>query len=469
MTTGKKLWLGFGILTALLILFGVGVASWLRAIDSGFQGIASGAAPLRQAVYEMEVNVNGTGLAVFNYLATNDPEQGKRVADDALDFAQFKAQFDRHAPTSQEYLIERTAVLYREFKALGDVLMEQRDQGRVRREDLRKFSDLRDRLDRLLDHEIQPLILRQFQAAEDAVARSILTIQWAVPILLVIGSLIAVTTSVAVGRGVTEAERALLRAHDELEDRVQQRTAELATANLALSRSNRELEQFASVASHDLQEPLRKIQAFGDRLASKYAAGLGDQGREYVERIMNSAARMRTLIADLLTFSRVATKAQPFQPVNLTAIANEVVSDLEGQIQQTNGRVDIEGLPEIEADPLQMRQLLQNLIGNGLKFHRSGIPPNVAVRARIVEADAACELTVQDNGIGFEEIYLDRIFEVFQRLHGRGEYEGTGMGLAICRKIVERHGGQIAAKATPGQGATFVITLPVHQPGDDHG
>lgn len=233
-----------------------------------------------------------------------------------------------------------------------------------------------------------------------------------------------------------------------------------------LQRSNRELEQFASVASHDLQEPLRKIQAFGDRLAAKYAATLGEQGREYVERMQASAARMRKLIDDLLTFSRIATKAQAFAPVDLAVVAADVVSDLEGRIQQTGGRVEIGPLPVLDADPLQMRQLLQNLIGNGLKFRKPTEPPVVRVEGGLSPSENGTpryELRVSDNGIGFEEIYLDRIFEVFQRLHGRHDYEGTGMGLAICRKIVERHGGTITARSALGQGATFVVNLPAKQ------
>jgi len=242
-----------------------------------------------------------------------------------------------------------------------------------------------------------------------------------------------------------------------------------------LQRSNRELEQFASVASHDLQEPLRKIQAFGDRLHSKCGQALGEQGREYLDRMQAAAARMRTLINDLLTFSRVATKAQPFKPVDLAQVAHEVVADLEGHTQQTAGRVEVGALPAVDADPLQMRQLLQNLIGNGLKFHRPEEPPVVRVEGQLLHDPAPgfsgngqgrshCRLTVRDNGIGFEAAYLDRIFEVFQRLHGRHEYEGTGMGLAICRKIVERHGGTITAESTPGHGAAFIVTLPARQP-----
>jgi PAS domain S-box-containing protein len=247
---------------------------------------------------------------------------------------------------------------------------------------------------------------------------------------------------------------------------------QLKASATRLQQSNRELEQFASVASHDLQEPLRKIQAFGDLLQSKCGATLGDPGRDYLARMQNAAIRMRTLINDLLAYARLATKARPLVSVDLGRLVREVVSDLEGRIGQTGGQVEVGSLPTVEADPVQMRQLFLNLIGNGLKFHRSEEPPAVRVEGRVFSgldrpfngdgrSDPVCQITVQDNGIGFEEIYLDRIFEVFQRLHGRQEYEGTGMGLAICRKIVERHGGRITAHSAPGKGATFIVVLPV--------
>jgi len=260
------------------------------------------------------------------------------------------------------------------------------------------------------------------------------------------------------------AQRA--RMTEQLEQRVADRTRELNKLNEALRISNRELEQFASVASHDLQEPLRKIEAFGDRLKTRHAAQLDDSGKDFLERVLSSATRMRSLINDLLSFSRVTTRGQTPEPVDLAKTAREVVSDLEGRVQQVGGRVEVGNLPTIDADPLQMRQLLQNLIGNALKFNQPDVPPVVRVAAEVVERpnrEPLCRLTVADNGIGFEEIYLDRIFNVFQRLHGRNEYEGTGMGLAISRRIVERHGGTITAESAPGKGATFIVTLPLNQ------
>lgn len=250
---------------------------------------------------------------------------------------------------------------------------------------------------------------------------------------------------------------------------------ELRASAARLEQSNRELQDFASVASHDLQEPLRKIQAFGDRLKTKCAPQLSDEGRDYLSRMQNAAGRMQTLINDLLTFSRVTTKTRPFTPVDLDRVAHEVLSDLEVRIGEVGGRVEMADLPTVDADPLQMRQLLQNLIGNALKFRRPGEPPVVRVGASVVAAGEAraaltvpaaeaCRIVVADNGIGFDEKYLDRIFTVFQRLHGRDAYEGNGVGLAVCRRIAERHGGSITAESVPGRGATFIVTLPVRQP-----
>ncbi|MBC8031565.1 MAG: PAS domain S-box protein [Pyrinomonadaceae bacterium] len=243
-----------------------------------------------------------------------------------------------------------------------------------------------------------------------------------------------------------------------------------------LERSNRELQDFAQVASHDLQEPLRKILSFGDRLKTKAGESLDQDSQDYLQRMTNAAARMQTLITDLMAFSRVETKGQPFIPVDLGVIAREVSADLEARIEQTGGRVEIGELPTLDADPMQMRQLLQNLIGNSLKYFRAGVPPAVRVYSQRLDARGSesmdesalarqpWQIFVVDNGIGFDEKYLDRIFTVFQRLHKKGEYEGTGVGLAICRKIVDRHSGMITARSSPSQGATFVVTLPVIQP-----
>jgi PAS domain S-box-containing protein len=231
-----------------------------------------------------------------------------------------------------------------------------------------------------------------------------------------------------------------------------------------LTRSNEELQQFAFIASHDLQEPLRKIKAFGDRLKSTCGNILPPQANDYLERMLNATQRMQALIEDLLILSRVTTRAQPFVPVDLLQITQEVLSDLEVLIQQNGGKIELGNLPIIAADPLQIRQLLQNLIGNALKFHLPNKVPTVSIYSEMTtdeNGQEICRLSVEDNGIGFEPKYRDRIFQVFQRLHGRSEYEGTGIGLAICRKIVERHQGSLTVQSQPGEGAKFIVNLPI--------
>lgn len=268
----------------------------------------------------------------------------------------------------------------------------------------------------------------------------------------------------------TDRDRDLLASvGDQIALAIERKQAEeqLVLFNQKLQQSNRELQEFAYVASHDLQEPLRKVQAFADRLAKKYSDNLEGEGLDYLERMRNAASRMQTLIQDLLTFSRVATKVQPFERINLDTITREVLSDLEIKIEETGATIEINDLPTIDADPLQMRQLFQNIIGNALKFRRADTAPVIKISARQLTAgknkNQFCKLFIQDNGIGFDEKYTNKIFTVFQRLHGRAEYEGSGVGLAVCRKIVERHNGTIEAKSAPGEGATFIITLPVKQ------
>jgi len=255
----------------------------------------------------------------------------------------------------------------------------------------------------------------------------------------------------------------------------------MAAANAKLERRNRALRDFAYIASHDLQEPLRKIRSFSSLVLDDYAEAVDDTGQHYLERMHDAAERMSTLINDLLVYSRITTRAQPFEPVDLERIAENVRTDLDLQIEDVKGTVEIGALPTVDADPTQIRQLLQNLIGNGLKFHQPDVPPRVEVRGTVEPAseelhqsgrlDASCSkvcrLTVADNGIGFEESHADRIFTPFKRLHGRSEYEGTGMGLAICRRIVERHGGDITVESTPGEGATFTVLLPVSRTGEN--
>lgn len=233
---------------------------------------------------------------------------------------------------------------------------------------------------------------------------------------------------------------------------------EIETYTKRLEESNQALQDFAAFASHDLQEPLRKILGFGEVLSQKYRQSLDETGRDYLRRMEDAAARMSALIEDLLEYSRVTTKAKPFRDTNLNALLEKVTSDLELRIQRTGAVIQIEDLPTVNADPSQMRQVFLNLIGNALKF--SEARPFIRISARSHEG--RLEISVEDNGIGFDETKVDAIFRPFQRLHGRSAYEGKGMGLAIVKRIVERHGWKISARSRPGKGSTFVLTLPAH-------
>lgn len=261
--------------------------------------------------------------------------------------------------------------------------------------------------------------------------------------------------SIATYQDVTEAER---------------REISLQQYTKRLEASNRELQDFAYVASHDLQEPLRKIETFGERLLKKHGAHLPEEGQLFLGRMQNATGRMRQLINDLLDYSRVTTKARPFVETPLAGVLEGVLSDLQIRISETGAEIEAGPLPAIEVDAMQMRQLFQNIIGNALKFQEEGVRPHVRITARTIPGSFVegkpdmCEIRIADNGIGFDEKYKLQIFTIFQRLHGRNEYEGTGIGLATCRKIVERHNGDIDAESAPGQGATFVITLPRTHP-----
>lgn len=231
-----------------------------------------------------------------------------------------------------------------------------------------------------------------------------------------------------------------------------------------LERSNRELQSFAFIASHDLQEPLRKLRVFGDLLAQKHGNSLSAEAKDYIARMQKAAERMGALLESLLDYSRITTKGQPFKEVDLREAADDAMSNLEIRIKETGGSIEVGDLPKIHGDRLQMIQLFQNLIANAIKFHREGEYPRVKIYSRFVENGSggrgAYEIYVEDEGIGFDRKYADRIFLPFERLVRRGEFEGVGMGLAICKKIVERHGGTISVKSSPGKGASFILKIP---------
>lgn len=250
-----------------------------------------------------------------------------------------------------------------------------------------------------------------------------------------------------------------------VEDVTERRRAErqLRMVNRRLAERNADLERFASVVAHDLQEPLLTVRMFAEHLAEGHAEGLDPEGRDFLDRIRRAAAHMQGLIDSLLALTRVATRGAPFTRVDLGVVASEVVADLTGRIEAAGGEVVLEELPVLEADGAQLHQLFQNLVSNALKFHREGVSPRVRIASRPVrfeDGSEGYELTVADNGLGFEAPDLEHLFEPFQRLHVGAGFEGTGIGLTICRRIVQRHGGTIRAESEPGRGTTFVIRLP---------
>ncbi len=258
-----------------------------------------------------------------------------------------------------------------------------------------------------------------------------------------------------------------------LDEQVRQRTRQLEESVQDLQRSNENLQQFAYVASHDLQEPLRKIQSFGDILNNRFSDQLGD-GKEYLTRMQSAASRMSVLIHDLLTYSRISTHQDTSTSVDLNRVLKSVLLDLELVINERNAVISIsDGLPTVAGDASQLRQLFQNLLSNSLKFQKPGATPNITIASqRIARTDLPATvrptryaahyhcIRVADNGIGFEAQYIDRIFEVFQRLHGKSQYSGTGIGLAICQKVATSNGGAIAAASQFGEGATFSVYFP---------
>lgn len=258
-------------------------------------------------------------------------------------------------------------------------------------------------------------------------------------------------------------------AQENLEHKVAERTQELVAKNEELEFSNHELQQFAWVVSHDLKEPLRKIETFVKIIDERY---LPDDvtAKDYVRRTIKSAERMSNLISDLIDYSRLSSDVVPV-PMDLNAILEEVLADLDYRVEEKNATVNVTNLPSVTGVSSQLRQLFQNLVSNSLKFSREGVPVIIDINAETVaeksfDSKASpsgryTRITVTDNGIGFNEIYLDKIFKIFQSLNDRNAYEGTGIGLAIAKKIVEKHNGIITAKSSPDNGASFIIVLPL--------
>jgi signal transduction histidine kinase len=258
------------------------------------------------------------------------------------------------------------------------------------------------------------------------------------------------------------------------EDKIKELNRQLLENIARLESANKDLDRFAFMASHDLQEPLRKIRIFSDLLFVKYKDLLDDDGKMNIVRIQGAAERMQALIKDILTFSKISIEKGTFVKTSLNSVIDEVLSELEGQVQEKNAKIIVDKLPTLHVNPGLIRPLFHNLISNALKYCKKDMSPVVNIHSEMQAAqiDAAakpvehrfCRIYVQDNGIGFDQKYSEEIFGMFKRLHLNSEYEGTGIGLALCKKIVEEHNGYISAKSKLNEGSTFIISLPVKQP-----
>jgi signal transduction histidine kinase len=282
---------------------------------------------------------------------------------------------------------------------------------------------------------------------------------------------LSVLTFMALALSYWQLERELVR-RQKTEEQLRDYESRLKEQIRQLEASNQELERFAFVASHDLQEPLRKMQSFATLVTERYANLLNDESKSYMSKIIKSAERMSKLIKDLLDFARMSSNREDFKPVRLDALVRHILDDQELRIKGLNVKVEVGTLPTVHAVGSQLEHLFSNLVSNALKFIRPGVQPFIRIQARAIDGRAYAELiadrryfeiTVEDNGIGFDEKYLDHIFKVFQRLHGKNEFEGTGIGLAICKRVVVYHHGFITAHSQLNQGATFVVVLPESQ------
>lgn len=265
---------------------------------------------------------------------------------------------------------------------------------------------------------------------------------------------LSIRTGIRSGRGDLGQ---LARAFDSMAEALQERDRELEAQTEELERSNEELEQFAYIASHDLQEPLRMISSYTQLLAKRYKDQLDGDANEFINYAVDGANRMQVLINDLLSYSRVGTKGEEFSHVDLNSVLDAVKANLKGVIEETGAVIKYSKLPTVMADNSQMIQLFQNLIGNAVKFRREGVTPEIEITSK--KEGNLFRFVVKDNGIGIDKKYLDRIFVIFQRLHTKEEFPGTGIGLAICKKIVERHGGEISVESAEGKGSDFTFTL----------
>ena len=495
-TIRQKLILSFLLVSLLVAMLGLVSYSSMNTIAGIADTITKKEVPNLLILAEMEVVILEGLEEAFAYLLLDDPTE-------KLEFSEKLEQFDIAAAVlkeeshigrpgwEEETELFNSIVSRKEaLKVAAGVMFDSYEKtGVVNLSHVSLFEATRDALMPLIDQfiliesgeviEANEAIDRAFQTARTQTAVAVLV---AIVLAIGLGVIMARLISVPINRLRDAASRVRdgdldtvidIRSRDEIGDLAlsfSQMTRGLKERTAGLERSNAELEEFAYISSHDLQEPLRKIRAFASRLEATQAESFDDTGRDYLARMTNAAARMQALIDDLLSYAKISSKGGVFRSVDLNRIAEEVLEDLEVAIEEAAAQLEVGDLPTVDADPTQMRQLLQNLVGNAIKFRRPGEPAVVRVggidgaagESNAEEDRDSVRFVVEDDGIGFEPQYADRIFNVFQRLHGRSEYEGTGIGLAVCMKIAQRHGGTITATGQPGQGARFVVSISKH-------
>jgi len=328
------------------------------------------------------------------------------------------------------------------------------------------YSDIKQYFDDLQDTEVQHrnYLYKKLDSIEKE-AKFTFSISAITSFLLLIGMWVLIRVN---NKNEQKYKYSLEQQNIKLADEVKIQTKELTLYSEELSRSNRELEDFAFVASHDLQEPLRKIRAFGDRLMTSHASSIDEKGQDYLQRMYNAAERMSNLISDLLEYSRINSRGKEFSKVSLEQVIKDVIGDLEIAIEESSAIINTSKLPEINGDVSQLNQLFLNLLSNAIKFRKNDIPPVIDISYRensifdevLKTENLWYEIIIKDNGIGFSQEFEDKIFIPFQRLHARNQYKGTGIGLAVCRRIVERHGGIISVKSEVDSGTEFSINIP---------
>jgi len=463
-----RYWLPVGFLSLLALLVGLGYESYAnvsRIIDHS--ALARHSVEVQRTIEEVQSAVNAAESDQRGFLLIGDEKLAALSDDEAINALKASAllvQLVHDNPSQSKRAKEVQTLVVKRMDRLHFVMSESRRLGidRARRA-LGVFGPKLSEQIRLATSEIladeNRLLAARDKQREESIRVAAVTSS--ISAVVTLGLLTALYSMLR--RFLLEQVQARIAAEDHRRA-LQLEISEKERAERELQRSNRELQDFAFVASHDLQEPLRKIQAFGDRLRSKNENVLDETSLDYLSRMQNAANRMQELIDALLNLSRITTKAQPFVNVALDVVLAGVVDDLQARLEGSGGKVTVNKLPSIHADRVQMRQLFQNLIGNALKFRASGRSPHVVVSEVSSKNPDTVRIEVSDNGIGFEERHAEKIFAIFQRLHGRGEYEGSGIGLAVCRRIVDRHGGNISAESVPGEGATFIIELPKNQP-----